>query len=96
MINLRKLRQIEKHLEAELKPEPYKYLKLSDNRLLLIEPGKIGMKTVIEFIYEGEEHTTGKRFNNIEELKNEFPNQVLYDASNEIEKQQKRILELFV
>lgn len=81
-MNLKRIKDIEKLLKDNFKPKVYKYYKLSNGKYLLIEPCKAGFKTVIELIYEGEENITGRVYDTLEEIKQEYPG--VMDANNEI------------
>lgn len=83
MLNKNKLKEIEKQLKGDLSPKPYKYYRLSNNKYILIEPGKNGIKTKLELIFEGEESLTGKTFNSLEKMKRKYAG--IIDAQSEIE-----------
>lgn len=93
-MNPKRIKDIEKLLNDNFIPQIYKYYKLSNGKYLLIEPNKAGFKTVIELIYEGEEYLTGRLYDNIEEIKQEYPGVI--DAKNEIELLSSNVKILFV
>lgn len=83
MLNKNKIKDIEKLLKEDLSPKPYKYYRLSNGKYILIEPGKNGIKTKIELIFEGEENITGKIFTSLEKMKRKYAG--IIDAKSEIE-----------
>lgn len=84
MLNKNKIKDIEKLLKEDLSPKPFMYYKLSNGKYILIEPGKNGIKTKLELIFEGEDNITGKVYNSLEEMKRKYAG--IIDAKNEIEK----------
>lgn len=92
-MNLKRIKDIEKLLKENFKPKVYKYYKLSSGKYLLIEPCKAGLKTVMELIYEGEENVTGRVYDTLEEIKQEYPGVI--DAENEIKSLSNNVNNIF-
>lgn len=93
-MNPKRIKDIEKLLKDNFIPAIYKYYKLSNGKYLLIEPNKAGLKTQIELIFEGEEYVTGCLYDNLDKIKQEYPDVI--DAKNEIDLLTNDINNLFV
>lgn len=92
MKTLLNLKKIEKQLKELVKPKQIKYIKTSENKMIVIEPDLKGTLKQMDLIFCGVENE--EEFN-LEALQNKYPGFEIVDYTNEFTEIENNIKEIF-
>lgn len=84
-MDIRKLRQIRRVLKEKFKPEQVEYIRLDNNKMIIIEPGMNGSRTIFSYAIGMYEQESLREFN-LDALSKEYPGYNLVDSTEKINK----------
>jgi hypothetical protein len=85
MSNLKRIKSIEKRLLENFKPEIVEYIRLDNNKMIVIEPGLKGIQIVFDYSLGIREGLNIREFD-IDAIKREFPGYEIADNTERINK----------
>lgn len=84
-MNKQRLKRIEREIKERTKPETIQYIRVDNNKMIVVEPGCKGIGTQFDYIINAGENLEVREFN-LEKLKEEYPGYELLDITEEMEK----------